>query len=269
MHSRHRKTIRTLLSRLAPARPGQRGFTLIELMIVVAVIAIIASVAIPKLMAARVSANEVAAIQTLRLLSTAEAQFKAQLAIDTDSDGNGEYGYFAELAGTATMRVNSGGAPAVGTPGVDRLDPSLLADMFGTLNAQSLVARSGYMFKLWLPGAEAGGLVAGLPEAAGTGVPGVGGGAPGTGGFPDADTGEIYWCAYAWPIEAGSTGNRAFFVNQDGLLWQSSNRGATPYSGIAKQPAFDEAFVTNDDMSGNVRIGVAGGADASLWAPVQ
>jgi prepilin-type N-terminal cleavage/methylation domain-containing protein len=76
------------------------GFTLIELMIVVAIIAIIASVAIPRLMAARLSANESAAISTLRSLTSAQAQVQSSGAIDTDGDGAGEYGGFGELAGT-------------------------------------------------------------------------------------------------------------------------------------------------------------------------
>ena len=73
------------------------GFTLIELMIVVAIIAIIASIAIPKLLTARLAANESAAISTLRSISSAQAQLQSAAAIDSDSDGGGEYGFFGEL----------------------------------------------------------------------------------------------------------------------------------------------------------------------------
>jgi prepilin-type N-terminal cleavage/methylation domain-containing protein len=222
------------------------GFTLIELMIVVAIIAIIASIAIPKLMSARISANENAAIATLRSIASAQAQLQSSCAIDTDADGGGEFGFFGELAGTAPLRIYD---PAADAPGMDvvPLDPAILPTPFGDILAdaavEGIVERAGYYFKMYLPDATDGaGLILGIPED-GTQL-GVGGSDGAT--FPGSDNCEVMWCCYAWPVEAEATGNRVFFINHEGDLLQTLNNEnggnvAIHYEGL-NAPAYDAAY---------------------------
>jgi prepilin-type N-terminal cleavage/methylation domain-containing protein len=240
-------------------RGANKAFTLTELLLVATIVAIIAALALPKMMAARLSAHETSAIATLRSLITAQALVQTQATIDSDADGVGEDGFFAELAGTAPVRANVGGAPSVGT---HRLTPTLLSIAFGKVDSNGLVARSGYNFQIWLPGASVGGLTPGVAE-----LPTTGGADPSQ--MPDAEKCATLWCCYAWPISAGRSGNRAFFVNQRGELLQCDNRAANRYTGTSKMPAFDEVFVTSGDMASKSRIGVAGGNDNTIWVPVQ
>src|SRR5437667_11109836 len=94
-------------------RRRDAGFTLIELMIVIAIIAIFAAIAIPNLLAARLSANETAAIATLRNIISAQAQFQQGAKADTDSDGTGEYGGFYEMSGAGLGRMSKALTPPV------------------------------------------------------------------------------------------------------------------------------------------------------------
>lgn len=255
------------------------GFTLIELMIVVAIIAIIASIAIPKLMSARISANENAAIATLRSIASAQAQLQSSCAIDTDADGGGEYGFFGELAGTAGMRIYDAAADAPGVDAAALLDPAILPTAFGdALNTiaggECIIERAGYYFKIYLPDATINGDIAGIPEDG----PDEVGGFTGNGTYPDPDNCEILWCCYAWPVSPESTGNRAFFINQEGDLIQTlNNTGAGQtfvlYDGVNSIPTYDAAFDTNGPLTGmGASLGITAQGltptDGNVWTIV-
>ena len=236
----------------------QQGFTLIELMIVVAIIAVIAAIAVPNLLSAKLAANESNAISTLRNLVSAQAQFQSIAAVDADDDGTGEYGCFGEMSGIIDLNARGGGGPAA------PLNPPILASTFQNTDGDGLVTKSGYFFRIYLP--DGGAL--GVAEVGG----GLGAAAPPAG--VDDDNCEVFWSAYAWPVDAGTTGNRTFFVNQRGEIVQTKMDALT-YSGDVAGAAFPawnaalDAAGAGGDMGDALGINAAAAVDGNTWTPVQ
>lgn len=232
-------------------RAGENGVTFDSVgpisspWLMMAPVSIMSAVAIPKLMVARNNANEAAAIATLRNICSAQAQFQVSCAADRNGNGMGEYGSFGELTGTTPL------------PSGELLDPPVLSAKLAVAE-RGCAVRSGYVYKMFLPGTGA----VPLAEQSGGGAPeGV-----------DADDAEVYWLAYAWPQDLGSSGSRVFAIDQEGDIYYAfAHELSPPCSGPEHPPAADAAFTrpgtmrkTDDDL-GMVRQA----QNAVVWMLLQ
>lgn len=190
---------------------------------------------VPNLRRARKSANETAAIATLRNLISAQAMIQQSGKIDLDEDGDGEYSGFLEMSGAARGRMYRALVPAV------------LSGTFRVLDDSGRVTRSGYHFHIYLPARE--GRPVGEPPQGYTEACGV-----------DADLCERVWCAYAWPVEERA-GDKVFFTNQEGdVLCTVDAR----YRG-AQGPRADAAFLEPGTITGKTAV-ERKGVDGNVWS---
>ena len=86
------------------------------------------------------------------------------------------------------------------------------------------------------------------------------------GQLADADNAERFWCVYAWPVEAGITGNRVFLLNQEGAVHVAPEG----YAGITNAPAFDAAYSAKQpgDMTAPLANPDSPANDGRAWRPL-
>jgi hypothetical protein len=197
--------------------------------------------------------NEAAAAATLYRLALAQDLMQSQTSIDQDLDGVGEFAYFAELTGSRQLRDSQG------TQNGPFLDPPLLPVSYAVLSLGAVVQHAGYRFMICLP-ADSGAPVREYDF----------GGSPGGVSSNEAET---HWIGYAWPVEFGVTGHRAFAVNQDAMVLYTDNLWGPqgPYSGVSNYPAGDAACTSPQDMTSALSVdgAPAPANDGNSWLPAS
>jgi hypothetical protein len=202
---------------------------------------------------ARMRRNEAVAIATLKNICSAQSQCQASGVIDVNKNGAGEYGTFAELSGRDGVR---------GTP--QTISPPVLSTAFSKVQG-GVVVRSGYCFRMFLPDKAA----VAVAERADGGADAA---------VVDPLQAETLWCCYAWPFEAGVSGQRAFFISQSSDILgmpNPENRYSSPAKGPLPTAAFQAAStghmhaavaanqIGRDGDVGNAKIFDAKGPDQS------
>ena len=180
--------------------------------------------------------NTKSTLYLLRSLIQAQAMLQKSAAIDSNNNGVGEYGTFAELAGVAPLR----GKKTV-------LDPPILTTSCGKIQG-GILARSGYYLRLCLPDKN------GRPQ-----------GEKDTGGTPAsvaAEEAEKAWCVLAWP-QSTLSGTLSFYVDQKGRIYESSFL----YRGKKKAPRPEDLLGNKGEMTSGILI-TGQATDGSRWTPV-
>lgn len=135
-------------------------------------------------------------------------------------------------------------------PGV--LVPPVLSGAFRNVDADHTVPRSGYRFRIFLPGRDG----ENVAETSGTGL---------AEGVTDPDRAELGWRAYAWPTHPAA-GHRSFFVDERGEIFTTTDPRYVRASGPAPDAALS-APLSPDAQA--LPPGSRHGRDGNRWHPVN
>jgi len=144
--------------------------------------------------------------------------FAAELVVDQDGDGKGEYGWMAEVAAAAPPRGRT-----------EPLESAVVHRPLGNTGPHDgVVLHEGYCYVLYLPDGQGNwtretATVPALDPAL-------------------ADAQETDFRGYAWPAERGRTGWRCFAIDSTGTLRATSMDDPSAFSGVGDPPPADKAF---------------------------
>ena len=154
------------------------------------VVPIIAAIAIPNLLESRVTANQSAAMATMRsAIFASQVQFQAGAYNDSDANGVGRYGFINELSGN------------VAVAGAEAGDIRLLVGPLAQPNEPAQAV--GYYFKVYLPHGK-GRAFKNAKQIRNAQL-------------NDEGDMEMRFIVYAWPISS-ETGRQIFAMTQDGQI---------------------------------------------------
>ncbi|MHC4223119.1 MAG: type II secretion system protein [Planctomycetota bacterium] len=225
---------------------SQKGFTLVELMVILVILAILITIAIPGLLGSKINANETSAFANLRTIVSSQLGFANRKEADLNTNGTGEYGTFGEMSGNIAVRAANGGTRY--------LAPTVINPSFRAISTLGEMMRSGYYYRIYLPGTGG----AGLLEL------------PGGGASEDVNAAlaESNWCVYDWPQKFGTTGRKTFFVSQGGdITYTEDSLYSGPGAPIQAGAALREPGVLSNILGVPASGGT--GRDGNIWRPAN
>lgn len=181
----------------------------------------------------RMNANESAAIGALRSISTSQALFQNGNYLDRNQNGSGEYAFLQELTGQRGRLERA-------------VEPYFLTKSLEP-NYRGVAQKSGYYFRMYLPGSK--GFENAIAESAKLS----------DNANDDAISNqEARFICYAWPIQYGRTGKRAFCVTESGIILATDNN-TQRYSGNV-EPTVNAAFSEKETLNNGQ------GNDGQVWS---